>query len=319
MKRKLLKYSALIVCAAIIFGACKKKHEATPADDTSSESTTYQDQANYSSASNQSAEEADGVVSGYPSTTRITSTTKTVIPITGATVDSLGQWTYLLTYNGVSASGKARTGTDTLFVSGPWHVIGAKIISKYSYTITNSNGKTMTLVGVDTITNISGGNSATLIGGSSTSVTTSHTGKATVTFDDGSKRTWSHSRQKVKTYSTPGSFGGVITATITGTGTPLTYTGIEAWGTNRNGEPFYGQIPTASPLIYGYTVGVNTNCTHFWPYSGVYIHQGVVSGLKVTFGVDQTGAVITPAIPCPYGIKLDWTFLSASKEAIVAY
>jgi len=74
MQRKLLKYSALVICAAIIFGACKKKTDATPADDTSSESTTFQDQANYSSASNQSAEEADAVLSSSYSNARLTST-----------------------------------------------------------------------------------------------------------------------------------------------------------------------------------------------------------------------------------------------------
>ena len=238
------------------------------------------------------------------------------------TVDSIGANKFFISYTGVSNSGKYRSGWDSLtIIKGPWHTPGAQIISQYNYTITNSNGKKMTLVGFDTITNVNGDNLFYLINGTNgcTSLTTTHVGTATVTFDDGSVRTWHHSRQKVRTYSTPGSFGGVITATITGTKNVLTYTGIEAWGTNRNGELFYGQIPAASPLIYGYTVGSSTSCTHFWPYSGVYIHQNILSGLKVTFGVGSNGAILNPIEPCPYGVKLDWTYLSASKEVIVAY
>lgn len=225
----------------------------------------------------------------------------------------------------MSASGKLRSGWDSLtIINGPWHNAGAKIVSQYSYTITNSNGKIMTLVGIDTITNmtVGGGNLFYLINGinSCTSLTTTHVGTASVTFDNGTVRTWHHSRQKVRIYSTPGTpLGGVMTATITGNENIASLTGIEAWGTNRNGEVFYGQIPTATPIMFAYTVGATSSCTYFWPYSGVYVHKGILSGLTVTFGVSAAGTVISPAETCPPDLKLDWTYLGGSKEAIIAY
>jgi hypothetical protein len=65
-------FSALLLCSVLMLGACHKK-SVNPSDDTGSETTTAQDAANYSSASNQSAEEAETAFSGSPSTARTTS------------------------------------------------------------------------------------------------------------------------------------------------------------------------------------------------------------------------------------------------------
>jgi hypothetical protein len=319
MNKKILKFSALLLCTALAFGACKKK-DSTPSDDTSSETTTAQDQANYSSASNQSAEEADVAFSGSPSTARTTSASGQTIM--GVTIDStyIANGTFILRYSGVGFCGKARTGSDSIVLkNGPWHTQGAQLISYYNYTIINRNGKKMTLVGIDTITNVSGGNMLTLAAANTTSdsLVRYHTGTATITFDDGTVRTWSHDRQRVKFYS-----NGVLTNKITGLKTfPLLgINGIEAWGINRNDEPFYGQIVT--PLLWAYTIGETSNCTYGFPYSGSYKHRSIASGLEVTFGVDQTGNPVayTPYIEnCPSDIKLDWTHSSKSMQAIIGY
>jgi hypothetical protein len=302
-----------------MFGACHKK-SVNPADDTGSETTTAQDAANYSSASNQSALEAETVFSGSPSTARTTSAGGQTI--VGVTIDSthVGSGIFVLRYSGVGFCGKARTGSDSIvLLGGPWHTKNAQLVSYYNYSIINRNGKTMKLVGVDTITNISGGNLLTLAAAYNLqdSLVRTHTGTATITFEDGTTRTWHHARQRVKHYS-----NGVLTNTITGLKSfPLLgLTGIEAWGINRNFEPFYGQIVT--PLLWAYTIGQQTNCTFGYPYSGEFIHRSIASGLKVTFGVDQTGSIAsyTPyAQNCPSYVKLDWTHASKSREAIIAY
>lgn len=216
--------------------------------------------------------------------------------------------------------GKTRVGTDSIvLVGGPWHNPNAYLISYYNYYIINRNGKKMTLNGVDTITNHSGGNLMTLIAANSLtdSLVRYHTGTATITFEDGTTRTWHHSRKRVKYYS-----NGVLTNVITGmkSFSLLGLGGIEAWGVNRNGEPFYGQIVT--PLLWAYTIGDQSNCTFGYPYSGEFIHRSIASGLKVTFGVDQTGSIVpyTPYVQnCPSYVKLDWTHASKSREAIIAY
>lgn len=316
----MLKFSALLLCSVLAFGACKKKTEASPSDDTSSETTAAQDQANYSSTSNQAAEESEAVVSGsvYGSSS---STARLANPIlSGVTIDTsnIKNQMIVLTFTGLSQSGRIRIGYDSLTLhNGPWRYANAYIVSKYKYTVTHLNGKTWTLTGADTITNVNSGNFAELLAGtiSSGSITTNHVGTATIVFDDGSVRTWSHARQKVKTYS-----NGSVFVSISGlaAGQPGSLAGAEVKGINRFGNAFSGMIN--SPLLYTYTFPTLTSsCTHWWPYAGSYTHQGLASELAVTFGVSSTGSVITPAEVCPSYLKLDWTYNNTSKEAIIAY
>jgi hypothetical protein len=317
MNTNKLTFSALLLCGVLMFGACKKKH-VDPSDDSSAETTAAQDQSNYSSTSNQSAEEAEAVVSGSVSGSS-SSTARLANPtLSGVVIDTskIKNNKIVLTFNGLSQSGRIRKGTDTLtLVNGPWHTANAYIISKYSYSVTHLNGKTWTLSGVDTITNVSGGNFAQLIAGTVISVTTNHVGTATIIFDDGSVRTWSHARQKVKTYS-----NGSVNVSISGLpiGQPGSLAGAEVKGINRFGNAFSGMIN--SPLLYTYSFPVlSSSCTHWWPYAGSYTHQGLASELTVTFGVSSTGFILTPAEVCPPDLKLDWTYNNTSKEAIIAY
>jgi hypothetical protein len=317
MNKKILKFSALLLCTALAFGACKKK-DATPFDDASSETTAAQDQANYSSTSNQSAEESEAVVSGAISRSSSSIARAANPSLTGVLIDTskIKNNVIALTYTGVSQSGRIRIGYDSLTLyNGPWRTSGAYIISRYKYTVTHLNGKTWTIFGADTITNVNGGNFLELVEGTIVSVTTNHVGTATIIFDDGSVRTWSHARQKVKTYSN-GSVYLAISALAAGQSGSLS--GAEVKGINRFGNAFSGMIN--STLLYTYTFPtLSLSCTHWWPYSGSYTHQGLASDLIVTFGVTSTGSVITPAETCPSDLKLDWTYNNSSKELIISY
>jgi hypothetical protein len=312
MKKDIVKISMIFLCSILLLGSCKKKHhDPVATTDSAIQGTTALDQSNYIAASNQSSEEADVIASGSSSTARTTSGGTTV---PGMSIDSsnVASGVFYITYSGQSASGIIRTGKDTLIVTGKWHVAGSTIVSKYNYTVTFLSGRTIQLIGTDTITNISGGNYWSLLAG--TSITTTHTGTAQLTFDGVTKRTWHHSRQKVRSFA-----NGVITATITGTGNYAGATDVEAVGVNRLGETFYGEI--TSPLVWSYYANPASNTCSHWadPISGSYFHKGTGSGLTVTFGVSSTGAANTTSDTCPYGYKLDWTFNSKNEELILSY
>jgi hypothetical protein len=318
MKKNLFNGSVILLGLALLsFGACHKKTSdaAVPATGNSAEGTTSQDQNNVTNASNQMSEEADVVASGSSSNARVSSNSGTILSGVSR-IDSVTPGTYKITYDGTnkSASGIIRKGTDSIIIHGQWHIKNAYIISYYDYTILNiNNGKTLRLNGIDTITNINGGNYYNLLNGST--ITLMHKGTAQITFDDGTVRTWSHSREKVRSFA-----NGIITSTITGTGTPNSLLNVEAWGINRSGEHFYGQI--SSPLVWSYYANPASNSCAHWtkPISGVYFHKGSGAGLTVTYGVSSTGASnAMPFDTCPYGYKLDWTFNNKSLESIVSY
>ena len=311
MQRILLKVLTFVVALGILFGSCSKSNNsASPATDLTSESYVAQDLTNFTSACNEIAEEADEVASYLPSTTGS--------PVKGATLDSLGNGIYVLAYTGLGTCGKTRKGWDSLFVIGTWNNKGSYIISKFNFTITNSNtvGDTMRLAGIDTIMNEGGGNLASLISGGVTSLTTYHYGTARVTFSNGQSNVWHYNKKNVRKFSGSQALGtGVVTSTITGLNNS-SYPGVEVWGINRNGEQFYAEIASYDALSYSYNTG--SFCTHGWPYSGIYFHRGILSNLQVTYGVTGSGVILQDII-CPHAYMLNWTYLSVSNQQALAY
>ena len=187
------------------------------------------------------------------------------------------------------------------------------MLSKYNYSATFENGKTLKIEGVDTITNISGGNWQTLMAGGSTKI--SQKGTSKVTFEDGTQKTWSHSREKVKTYA-----NGVITVTVTGTEMNGADDNIETWGVNRYNETFYAK--TNSALVWSYNASSSANTCAHWrdAIAGSYYYKGTSSNLTVTYGVTSAGTANTnPFNTCPFGYKLDWIANGKAQESIIAY
>ena len=307
MQRIVLKVSTFVLGLVVLFGSCSKSNNsAAPATDLSSQTYVAQDLTNFSSACNQVAEEADEVASDTGSVVK------------GTTFDSLGNGVYALAYSGLSGSGKIRKGTDSLFVHGTWGTKGSYIVSKFNYTIINSNtvGDTMRLDGIDTIMNVEGGNFVSLISGEVTSLTTYHYGTATITFSNGQSSVWHYNKKNIRKLSGSQALGTeFVNSTITGLNNSL-YPGVEVWGINRNGEQFYAEIASYDPLSYSYNS--SSFCTHGWPYSGIYFHRGILSGLQVTYGVTGTGVILQDVV-CPYAYLLNWTYLSTNEQQAIAY
>jgi hypothetical protein len=148
--------------------------------------------------------------------------------------------TITITYNGTNCWGN-RTRTGVVVISIPrgvyWKDAGATVtVSIQNLQITRlRDGKTITLNGTKTITNVSGGllvDLATL-----GTITHSISGNLSITFGNGSQRVWNVSKTRVFTYNN----GIVITTTGTHTDS-LGNTDVAEWGTNRFGTEFESLI-----------------------------------------------------------------------------
>jgi hypothetical protein len=174
-----------------------------------------------------------------------------------------------------------------------WSQAGAAISVTYqNYKVTRtSDNKSITVNGTHTLTNVSGGLLINLpvLNTITHAITSSN---MSVTFDNGTQRSWQVARQRVFT------FNNGVTITITGTHSDGGVTGIAEWGTNRFGRPFSTRI--AEPVV------LKSDCA-FRAGSGKVVHTTTSYNASVTFGLDATGA---PA-SCPgagnYYMKIVWT------------
>ena len=217
--------------------------------------------------------------------------------------------TLTLTYNGADCLGRFnRTGVVKVSIPAGvhWKDAGATITIEYMNVVfTNiSNNRSITINGSHTITNVSGGllyNLPTL-----NSIThTINSDGMTVTFGNGTQRTWKVARQRVFTYN-----NGVV-ITVTGTHTEGNITHVAEWGTNRDGRDFISAI--SEPLVF------RQDCD-FRLTSGMITHTLPAFTASATFGLDQSGNPTS----CPgaghYYVKVEWAVTGgATHTAIYPY
>ncbi|MEO8769363.1 MAG: hypothetical protein ABI402_04745 [Ferruginibacter sp.] len=300
MKAQFRLLIAAIALIAVSFSSCKKDKDSSTSnsDYTSELSSQSDDQARISDAVDEVADDANNVLSDHPSLTgRLTNLTCNAT----AVVDSLSNpRTVTITYNGANCGGN-HTRVGVVVLSMPagthWRDAGAVLtIDVQNLKITRlRDGKSITINGTKTITNVSGGLVENL-GTSTTTIThniaTTSTG-LTITFDNGSQRVWNVSKQRVFSYN-----NGIV-ITTTGTHTDGTLTDISEWGTNRFGNDFVTEI--SSPMI------VRQDCD-FRLVSGQVKHDRLAADVVVTFGLDAQGLPTScPGAGETYYFKLVWT------------
>jgi hypothetical protein len=314
MKKLFLNSIMLILALAVIFTACKKKKDdVDTTDDTTEQSTAGSDESRFSEETDQVLVDAENLVGG----SSIAGGRVAAYSVCGATVDSTGFATYkkiTLNFDGTTScvdNTRKRSGQIVIqLTSGAnWNAVGAVLtITFNNYKVTrNSDSKSITINGTKTITNVNGGLVKNLT--TSTSVTHVIMGTGlTVTFDDGTVRTWNTNRKRVFTKETDGNY----TITVSGNNAVDGYFNVAVWGTNRYGLPFYTVIDTPVKLNSCNSVGIWT------AISGVKTHKGLKREITVTFGVNQDGTNNGTCLA--YGFKVDWTNAkNESKEAVVSY
>lgn len=302
--------SAAIISLSVLFVSCKKTDTNPAPDPTTDLAVHADDQAQFSNENDaltndiNTALEANGsTLSGIAPqngevTNGVSGTTGIIANICDASIaiDTLNATKRLvITFNGTNCSG-TRTRTGVVIVSMPlgqhFKDAGAAVtVNVQNLKITRlADGKSLTINGSEVITNVSGGLLKDLSSlGKITHTVTSN--GITLTFDNGTQRTWQVAKKKEFTYD-----NGIV-ITITGMHTDGNVSGICDWGTNRFGNDFVTAI--SQPLV------IRQDCM-FRLVSGQVTHQRLIATVVVTFGLDSAGNPTT----CPAGVyyfKAVWT------------
>jgi hypothetical protein len=309
--KKIVIYSlGLFLGSSLFFTACQKTNTT---DSTSTENLT--ESKVHSDDQALVADETDEI------TTDASTSVENVIAISGnlvanyfpppcnatITYDTLNAVrTITITYNGLNCNGtRTRTGVVTISIPAGvlWRNAGAQLTITYTnLKITRvSDGKSITINGSKLITNVSGGllrNLATL--GTITHTITSP--GMSITFDNGSVRSWQIAKKRVFTYNN----GMVITTT--GTHTEGNTNGVSEWGTNRFGNAFVTAI--VDPMV------IRQDC-NFRLTSGHIQHSRLLRTVDVTFGLDANGNPTT----CPglgaYYMKIVWVNAAGNTITVI--
>ena len=307
MKKSILYLSVITLSLAFFVSSCKKD-SAVATDSATEVSTQADDQSRVSTETDAVTNDANASLEVSTSISGRDMGFQGLICDASIVADTISNTrTITITYNGANCSGnRVRTGVVVISIAAGvhWKDAGAVVtISYQNLKITRvSDNKSITINGTHTLTNVSGG----LLINLPALKTITHTissSNMSVTFDDGSQRTWSVARQRVFTYN-----NGVV-ITITGTHTDGTNTGIEEWGTTRFGKSFTNSI--TSPLV------VSQACS-FRITSGATQHVTSLATVAVTFGLDASGN----ATSCPgtgsYYYKAVWTGANGKVVTVIA-
>jgi hypothetical protein len=293
MKIKTLLVAALALSVSFI--SCKKDNNSDSTDLV----THSDDQANVANGVDDVANDANTVIDNYNAFQgRIGDADGiTGLPCNAtAVMDSAnGIRRITVTFNGPNCAG-TRNRVGVIVLSMPlaqhWRDAGAVLtVDVQSLKITRiSDGKSITINGIWTATNVSGGRLRDLAA-LGTIVHDLASAGITVTFDNGTQRSWQVAKRRTFTY------GNGINISTVGTHTDGTTTGISEWGTNRFGTAFVTQI--TQPMV------IRQDCS-FRVVSGQVTHSRLLANVVVTFGLDSTGNPTT----CPSGnfyMKIVWT------------
>ena len=296
MKTKKLSGIIMLVFAIVaitLTSGCKKDRLEKSGDGSSMEQLS-KDANEVQSNTDEAMNDANAVLSlGIQKSTLMLPCNAT-IDSTAIVNDTI---TYYITYNGLNCNGtRLRTGQVEIKkkANTHWQDAGAMVMVTFkNLTITRvSTGKSLTLNGTRTFTNVSGGVLVNL-GSSVTSIVHMVSGSLTATFDNGSTRTWNISRQRTYT-GVPGQ----LVLTVDGLGNSGPYANLVVWGINRIGEDFFTQITQS--VVYREVCGWD-------PVSGIMVHQipGLNKMATITFGYDSNNQPVS-GNNCPTKYKIDW-------------
>lgn len=300
MKAKYISRIALAACVVtgISLASCKKDSTSSTSGSSDTEvSTASDDQSQVSSESDAMNDDANTALTGNASfsgnasnvsragSTEVNGTSAVVSGdsklICDATVTydtSGGNKTITIVYDGSNCSGN-RTRTGTVTISMPsnqhWKDAGATAtVTAKDVKITRvRDGKSITINGVKTYTNVSGGTIVDLSSEDSVVHTVTSPG-ITITFDNGSQRSWQIAKRRVFTYN-----NGIV-MTTSGTYTDGTSVGIAEWGTNRYGNAFTSII--SSPRIF------RQDCD-FRLTAGIDVLINNAGSTVISYGLDSSG------------------------------
>ncbi|MBL0183021.1 MAG: hypothetical protein IPP96_12295 [Chitinophagaceae bacterium] len=290
-----------VLALSVSFLSCKKNNDVTASDNTDMV-THSDDQSNFSQSTDDITNDVNTTIDNYNAFDGFAGTGSVDNGITGlpcnttAVLDSAGGLRRItLTFNGPNCN-NTRNRVGVILLTMPlaqhWKDAGAALtINVQSLKITRlSDGKSITVNGTIVATNVTGGRLRDLSSLGTIVHTITSTGM-TVTFDNGSQRSWQIAKQRTFTYN-----NGIVITTI-GTHVDGSTTGISEWGTNRFGNTFVTAI--TQPMV------IRQDCS--WRLvSGQVTHSRLAATVVATFGLDSAGNPVS----CPAGTfyyKIVWT------------
>jgi hypothetical protein len=307
MKKIYLVFVAVTFLAGTtLFNSCKKDE-----GDSTDTATLNQEQSSDEQDVSATTNETDDDINTIMSNTSLKSTTVTNLPC-NVTIDSslIANKKMTITFHGDNCKGtRTRTGSiETTLTNGShWKDAGAVLTVKFNNLVITrkSTGKSITLNGTKTYTNITGG-LVKNIGFEGTPSIITHTIASSdmkFTFPNGSERNWNIAR--IRTYTKVNNY---LVVTTSGFGEAGGHTNLVTWGTNRRGVEFYTEINT--PVVESEACDYN-------PSSGVKIHYLSARTVTVTYGVDMNGNAVTEG--CADYYKASWDVVNGTKTVIMPY
>lgn len=301
----------LAVGLALTFTSCKKEKE------TIDDSISAEDLSNANASFNSTTDDAANVIGAYPA---LSGKTDGAMQSCGFTVDTTNknQGILVINYNGSSCGDISITGSLKLTLQGypdvRWKDAGAVLKLDYDNVRVTNNRTSgyFTLNGTHTLTNVTGGLAWKILQTEQGTVIHRHQANGfTLTFADGSIRTWSVNR--LRTFNNNGS---VYTVTVSSDHTEGGVDNADVWGSNRNGLSFTNSIPEDITVT-----SANMQCGGLWynrPAAGKYKHEVGNRSVEVQFGVNASGDVVA-AGTCPFGYKITYTRNNRSATKVVSY
>ncbi len=317
-KHLIFKSFIAIAVASFLIVGCKKNETPAPSSNvtpfvqpapdgsTSQQTQKASDQSTFENECNKAMDDATNAMQDC-------SKTRAIQTVCNMTVDTslASQGKITLTYTGNDCLGlTSRTGAIVIQLPyngtsvTTWTTPGSIAkLTFINYKVTRlSDNKSLNFNGFHKITNVTGGGIIQLLLGNS--IVHQIRANMVITFDDGTTRTWMVA--KTRTYSNT---LGLIKNTIAGDTTFGTYTSVATWGTNRLGQPFTIDMPTA--ITYNMA---GSTCL-YKPLTGVIINYTTAFTLTLTYGVDILGNPVT--IGCPYGYKFSWIDSNGTAQQVV--
>ena len=309
MKKTSLFHYLFALSLLLTFTACKKDSKsedtdiATHADDQSEVSAEVDAVANDADIALESNSAFTGRFNG---TGGINGTQGVICDATVTVNTASNPRTITITYNDTNCLGTHfRTGVVVISMAQgvQWKNAGAAItVAFQNLKITRlRDNKSITINGSQTYTNVSGGLLINIVAlGTITHAITSN--GLSITFDNGSQRSWQVAKQRVY------SFNGSGVLTTTGTHTDGNNTGIAEWGTNRFGGVFATSI--VEPLV------VRQDC-NFRLTSGKVKHTTPLVTGTATFGLNANGEPTTCPGSGTYYFKIVWTGPNGNSITVI--
>lgn len=295
MKPRISVFTVGIFSLSFFLTACQKE-DITATDYITEVTNQGDDHSRFSSEIDAVANDVNAALEVSAGFAGRTGNILSVICDADIEADTLGSnRTITITYNGANCLvGQKRTGKVVISMAQNvrWKNAGAVLSVNYLdlKVIRLSDNKSITISGIQTFTNVSGG----LLINLPTLRTITHTIKSSqmnITLDNGAKRTWQVARRRV--YSLD---NGIVIST-SGTYSEGATIGISEWGSNRFGTAFTSSI--LQPLI------IRQAC-NYRLISGRIDHTTKLYNAKVIFGLDSAGVAVTCPINKALYLKITW-------------